>query len=431
MAAAVLPYNTTSINASFPVGHGIVNALLVIAFVVFNYIFVCTTLMTILKGNKAKWASTNYFVGFDVAFFGFVLWGAAACTIFIYGLTEYKNQLTVNSFSLYNPQDVSNIVEATVCLWLLFLWKFALFYDVYLGGAKDTGVVENKDNYRFTRNAFFTTWTWLTLLFLCIWPAAYGFVQNYQNYSRIEYTNQNGWFAPFSSFNAVGAGNLATGILLVVSIVVYFSGNFTHQLYSKLKIKAGYTELNVKVEPAYWETLFNSSVSYESKLFSGVEGFNTTALVKGWIPAYHLPTSFVLAFCFFTGSSNMFTKYDLIKTNEFFCCVCLVPLVLCALSQTLDYFIAYHVAARFWFIAMQYFAGAILTNYLSLVDGTGYQGATGKNLDFGMYLSGPGNDSGTSGLIDPTTVQFQTWFALSLAVISFAFSAWGGEKNKT
>lgn len=423
MASLALPFNTTSINANFPVGHGLINAIAVMAFVVFTYIFVGTTLLTLYKGQNAKWASVAAFKGIDIGM-GSLVWAGAVFTIFIDGILQYREQLKLALYagvgSIYNPQDVSNIVEASVCLSMLILWKIALFVDS-AGGATIEGVVKSTPAYRKAKY-FFNLFTGFTLLFLCLWPAAFGFLQQYQHYSLYPYTNQDGWFGPASTYTAVGAGNLATGIILAFSIVWYYSAGKLVKMYLKFSNKG--------VQTNTFDVLMDAPVSYQSKLFAGVEGFNTAAVVKGWIPTYHLPTSFVIAFIFFTGSSNMFTKYDLIKTTEFFFCVCMVPLFLCAVAQSLDYFLAYHVAARFWFISFQYFAGAVLTTYLNLTPGAGPQSAVGLNLDFGMYLSGPGNDTSSGGLIDPTTVKFQTWFALSLTIISFCFSIWGGEKNK-
>lgn len=453
----VLPYNTTSINASFPVGHGLISALVVIVFTAFNFMFVVTTLLTLFYGSKNAWRGrnggnkddkekkeTSNFFAFDVII-GTVIWAGAAVAIFVTGVVNYNKQLTDGGYSFYHPQDASNITEAVVCLWMLMLWKFAMLYDASKGKVNQIeGTVEPGEGQSWGRAVFFSLWTSLTLAFLCLWPAIYGYTYalgGNGNFNRHPYTNAGGWFTPVAKYTGVPAANLASGIILLAIFVFYFTiGRFLKDVtiytggsvYRAAQRFTGNSKViptpDVVIEEVTVQKVYYNAFSYKSKLFSGVEGFESEAVVKGWIPAHHLPLSFILAFCFYTGAADMFTKYDLIKTTEFFFCVCVIPLFLCALSQTVDYFFAYHVAARFWFLAIQYFAGAVLTTSASLVAGAGPMDATGSNLDYGMYLSGPANGTDTSnGLVDPTTVMFTTYFALSVTILSAANVFWKGE----
>jgi hypothetical protein len=426
--AASLPYNTTSINAAFPVGQGLVSTVMVGVMTLFTYMFVATSFARFFMGRTKVWDSKSTFFGVDVFFFGILLcWGGLLLSLLIISLVRYKDDLSVRDF--YSPQDIANVSDIAVCLFVMFMWRITMFYNLQYSTTEDVLKGEITDIAPNDAGKFFLTYIPIgVLMYFCLMPASLGYIKS----------GQNNWF-PSVTYGVAKELNLAAGILLSCSLGWYYTLgpfiSFVRMADESLKKKFGNSYIPLALVPGEdvartkysIDLMYKGTVSFESGILAGIHVPKAAAMIKGWIPAYHLPRIFIYAFIFYRGASNVFLTDDLLKSAEFFVCTLLIPLGLCLLSQSYDYFFAYYIASTLWFLVIQYTCGSIITENGSLVHTVqGSNGYTGANLNFGLYLSGPANAS--TSLVDPTTINFNIWWATAFCIISGLLLTMGGSR---
>ena len=402
-----LPLNASSAQAQYPTGEIFISCIVVAAFVVWHFMFFVTTMKKVVFGMGGYWEESKT-SGPSSFFVWDVVIGSLINLIVVIGwfgwaFGNYAYQLDyVAGYSLYAPQDYVYITDWSMSLILLLLWKTVLWHDsrskrddikgevydyAYMSEKSVDEVDPKVSTSRFIAVVVIPTFI---LMFNCLYFPAYGYVNS------LIY----GWF-PSATYGPIAGVNVATGIAL--ALIVFFH------------VFSGIRQKNAMVE------IYKKITTFDSDLFYAAEGpKDRQAIVKGYIPVFHMPLLFWLAYMFAQFPFMLINTDDLIKANAYFFGTAFIPFVLCLFAGSMNYYFAYNTAARFAWYCTQYFAGSVLATF-PLDTTNQYQ--IGMNINYGFFLTAPASTAfagvNTTALVDQTTCQVAIWLPLAGAAIAF------------